>query len=193
MTEALEPHGTRVGKWPAPKIFSTYSYIETWTKTLCICFVDNIWHKKSVYVRSGTGMDEAISKWWDWINSTVQRIPQWWKIRKISTRKPTARMVCYVFLSNKYPKIAKKSVRPFLLVKHSVPTLTDETKVTICVEKEITGMFFTGDKNQSASTPRSNRGVRCFGDPRSGCALRIMMVISLGCTIISNMFCIGME
>ena len=80
-------------------------------------------------------------------------------------------MVCYVFLSNKYPKIAKKSVRPFLLVKHSVPTLTDETKVTICVEKEITGMFFTGDKNQSASTPRSNRGVRCFGDPRSGCAL----------------------
>jgi hypothetical protein len=38
--------------------------------------------------------------------------------------------------SSKYPKIAKKSVRLFLLVKHTVPTLTDEDKVTICVEKK---------------------------------------------------------
>ena len=41
----------------------------------------------------------------------------------------------YIFLRAKYPKIAEKSVRPFLLVKHTVPTLTDEDKVTICVEK----------------------------------------------------------
>ena len=98
LTEALEPHGMRVGRWRAPKIFSTYSYIDSWTKKFATYFVDNIWHKKSVYVRSGTSMNKAISKWWDRINSTVQRFPQWRKIRKISTRKPTTRMVCYIFL-----------------------------------------------------------------------------------------------
>jgi hypothetical protein len=55
--------------------------------------------------------------------------------------------------SSKYPKIAKKSVRLLLRVKHIVPTLTDEDKVTICVEKKNTGMFSTGEKNESASTP----------------------------------------
>ena len=55
--------------------------------------------------------------------------------------------------SSKYPKIAKKSVRLLLRVKHIVPTLTDEDKVTICVEKTQTGMISTGEKKQSASTP----------------------------------------
>ena len=54
---------------------------------------------------------------------------------------------------SKYPKIAKKSVRLLLPVKHTVPTLTDEDKVTICVEKKNTGMFSTGEKKDSASTP----------------------------------------
>jgi hypothetical protein len=55
--------------------------------------------------------------------------------------------------SSKYPKVAKMSDRLLLPVKHSVPTLTDESKMTICVEKTQTGMFYTGGKKVSASTP----------------------------------------
>ena len=54
---------------------------------------------------------------------------------------------------SKYPKIAKKSVRLLLRVKHIVPTLTDDYKVTICKKKKKKGMFSTGEKKQSASTP----------------------------------------
>ena len=75
--------------------------------------------------------------------------------------------------SSKYPKIAKKSVRIVLLVKHTVPTHTDETTFSICVGKK-KQVCFPQEKKKSRRAPLdSYRGVRCFGDPRIGCALRV--------------------
>ena len=53
---------------------------------------------------------------------------------------------------SKYPKIAKKSVRLLLRVKHIVPTLTDEDKVTICVEKK-TQVCFPREKKKTRRAP----------------------------------------
>ena len=54
--------------------------------------------------------------------------------------------------SSEYPKIAKKSVRLLLPVKHTVPTLTYETKVTIYVEKK-TQVCFTREEKKCRRAP----------------------------------------
>jgi hypothetical protein len=150
-TEALEHPGTAGRKGRAPKY-------------LVPILLTTFGTKKSIYVRSGTSMKKAIS------NDGIESTPRYNGF--LSDEKYEKYRQLHI-PSSKYPKIAKKSDRLFLLVKHTVPTLTDEDKVTICVGKKNTGMFSTGGKKESASTPRSNRGVRCFGDPRIGCALRV--------------------
>lgn len=143
MERGSEGGGTRVRRWRAPKLFSTYSYIETWTKKLATYFVENIWHKKSVYVRSGTSMKKAISKWWDWINSTVQLIPQWWNIRKILTRKPTTRMVYLHIPSSKIPKNSWK-VCPAFFTCETYCSYADGRRQSDHLCRK--GMFSTGEK-----------------------------------------------
>lgn len=56
--------------------------------------------------------------------------------------------------SSKYTKFARSLSAPFLLVKDTVPTLTDGLT---CVEKHKLLCFPQEERNESASTPWSNR------------------------------------
>jgi hypothetical protein len=73
---------------------------------------------------------------------------------------------------SKYPKIAKKSVRLLLRVKHIVPTLTDEDKVTICVEKK-TQVCFPREKKRVGEHPLIESRGAVFRRSEDGCALRV--------------------